>query len=351
MSKRLLSGIVRAACGFPANCMNSTSVGPHRHSLLACLAFLVVSASPGTAQEQRFITIGTAGVTGVYFPTGAAICTLVNQNRAKHGVRCAFEPTRGSISNIDRLRAGKLDFGFVQSDWQYHAFHGSVRFLEDGPFEDLRSVFSLHSETATFVVRKESGYHSFDALKGAKINVGSEGSGSAASWNALVKRLGWLEDDQKGVSNLKTSKLAEALCSGEIDGYFELIGHPANLVEETQQLCEIRLLGIEGKAIDSLLEEAPYYLKVTVPADDYGMPESVASYGAVATFVTSANMPDEIVHALVSSVFDNLEGFKQLHPALQNLSASEMASRGMEAPLHPGALKFYREQGLLPAAE
>ncbi len=314
------------------------------------LVLLVPFPHSGQAQEQRFITIGTAGVTGVYFPSGNAICRVVNQGRGQHGVRCAFEATGGSISNLERLRKGEIDFGFVQSDWLHHAFRGSSRFSDAGPFEDLRSVFSQHMETATIVVRDDSGFDNFDDLKGARISVGSSGSGSSATWNELVSRLGWSRDDRKAQSHRETSTLAEALCSGEIDAYFELIGHPANLIEETREQCGIRMIGIDGGAVDALLKVSPYYARTSVPAGTYGLAAPVATFGTVATFVTVADMSEEIVYTLMKSVFDDLDRYRQLHPALVQLSGRDMASRGMAAPLHPGALQFFREQGLLTAS-
>jgi len=318
----------------------------HLVALLGLLPFFLASAH---AQEQHFITIGTAGVTGVYYPSGGATCKIVNLSRVEHGVRCSVETTLGSISNVERIRSGEIDFGYVQSDWQHHAYFGTSAFQEAGPFEDLRSVFSLHSEVATIVVRDDSPFQEFDGLKSARVNIGSEGSGSAASWQALIQGLGWTEDDQKNVSSLKTSELAEALCSGQIDAYFELIGHPASLIEETQDQCDIRVLGIDGTAVDELLAGTPYYMRASIPAGYYGLSEPVDSFGVVATFVTSAKMPDDIVYTLVKAVFEYFDSFRRLHPALSRLEVKDMVSYKMPAPLHPGALKFYREQGLLPA--
>ncbi|GAB2182743.1 TAXI family TRAP transporter solute-binding subunit [Roseibium sp. LAB1] len=301
------------------------------------------------ADDQHFITIGTGGVTGVYYPSGGATCKIVNMTRADHGVRCSVETTLGSIANIEKIHSGEIDFGYVQSDWQHHAFLGTSAFQENGPFEDLRSIFSLHAEVATIVVREESPYREFDDLKEAKINIGSKGSGSAASWNALISRLGWTQKDQEGLEELKTSALAEALCSGRIDAYFELIGHPAALIEETQERCDIRLIGIDGEAVDKLLAEFPYYMPADIPAGLYGLAEPAESFGVIATFVTSAKMPEAIVKTLVEAVFENFDSFKRLHPALGRLTEKDMVAYKMPAPLHPGALTYFREKGLVPA--
>lgn len=324
--------------------------------LLSALVLLLAGHQAGRAADQQFVTIGTGGVTGVYYPSGGATCKIVNRSRAEHGVRCSVETTFGSISNIEKIRSGEIDFGYVQTDWQYHAYNGTSAFEKAGPFEDLRSVFSLHTEVATVVVRKESGFRTFADLKNARINVGSDGSGSAASWRALISLLGWTEADQTKLSELKTSELAEALCSEDIDAYFVLIGHPAGLIEETQERCDIRLLGIEGEALDRLLEETSYYMPASVPAALYDLDGPVPSFGVVATFVTSARMPDDIVRTMVQALLDHFDSFKRLHPALQSLTMQDMTGQDatghdMAAPLHPGALALYREMGLLPEAD
>lgn len=316
-------------------------------SFLSLGVFLALQTLPARSADQEFITIGTGGVTGVYYPVGGATCQIVNQTRAEHGVRCSVESSNGSITNIEGIKAGNLDFGFVQSDWLHHAYHGTSKFEESGPFRDFRSVFSLHKEVATVVVAADSDYQIFHDLKGARVNIGAEGSGSAATWKTLVDRLGWSETDQKQLSALKASAVADALCSGRIDAYFVLIGHPAGLIEDTKAQCGLRFLGFDGEDVNAFLEEYPYYRAVDIPVDQYGLSVPVHSFGVVATFVTSAKMPKDIVTTLVSTVYDNFDQFKKLHPALDDIARDELAVPGASVPIHKGALNFYRDKGLL----
>ena len=308
----------------------------------------VLQPQQGLASEQSFITIGTAGVTGVYYPSGSAACRLVNSRRSDHGVRCSVAATLGSIANIELIRSGDLDFGFAQSDWQHHAFLGTSVFEETGPFADLRSVFALHAEVATIIVKASSEFRSFQDLRGSRIDIGSKGSGSEASWNTLVTRLGWSDADRQGFSNRSSSELAEALCNDEIDAYFQLIGHPAALIEETMEQCDIRLIGVDSEDIAVFVEQEPYYMPASVSAGLYDLGEPTSSFGVVATIVTSAAMPDHIVAALVAAVHENFDDFSDLHPALSVLSRPDMVGEGVTAPLHPGAVKYFENQGLLP---
>lgn len=339
-----LSVFLGPASGLPNRTFSGLSL-----SLIAVLFVLGGALQPvqGLASEQSFITIGTAGVTGVYYPSGSAACRLVNRQRADHGVRCSVEATLGSIANIELIRSGNLDFGFAQSDWQHHAFLGTSVFKETGPFADLRSVFALHSEVATIAVKASSDFQSFHDLRGARIDVGSKGSGSEASWNTLVSSLGWSDADRQGFSNRSSSELADALCNDDIDAYFQLIGHPAALIEETMEQCDIRLIGVDSKDVAAIVQEEPYYMAASIPAGLYELSEPTGSFGVVATIVTSAAMPDDIVTALVAAIHENFDDFSELHPALSVLSRSDMVGEGVTAPLHPGAMKYFEDQGLL----
>ena len=160
---------------------------------LAATFALGLSAVPAAAQ-QKFLTIGTGGVTGVYYAAGGAICRLVNKDRAKHGIRCSVESTGGSVFNVNTIKAGELDLGFTQSDVQYNAIKGQSQF-KDGAVGDLRAVFSVHPEPFTLLTRKEAGIKTFADLKGKRVNVGNPGSGTRASMEELLAGLGWSMKD------------------------------------------------------------------------------------------------------------------------------------------------------------
>ena len=193
------------------------------------------------AFAEEFITIGTGGVTGVYYPTGGAICRLVNKNRKEHGIRCSVESTGGSVYNINTVRAGELEFGVAQSDWQFHAYNGSSKFKDQGPFEGLRAVFSVHPEPFTLIVRKGTGIGGFADLKGKKVNVGNPGSGQRATMEVVMDAFGIKMDDFALAAELKGSEMAQALCDGKIDAMIYTIGHPAAAVTEAATTCDVEL--------------------------------------------------------------------------------------------------------------
>ena len=298
------------------------------------------------AHAEEFITIGTGGVTGVYYPTGGAICRLVNKGRKDHGIRCSVESTGGSIYNIKTIRAGELEFGVAQSDWQYHAYNGTLKFEDDGAFEGLRAVFSVHPEPFTVVARADSGIENFQDLKGKRVNIGNPGSGQRGTMEVLMTALGWTSDDFALATELKAAEQSQALCDNQIDAMVYTVGHPSGSIQEATTACDSVLVNVSGDAVSGLVDENSYYRMATIPGGMYrGNDDETQTFGVGATFVTSDSVSEEAVYTVVKSVFENFDDFKKLHPAFANLKPEEMATAGLSAPLHAGAAKFYKEQG------
>ncbi|KZM50983.1 C4-dicarboxylate ABC transporter substrate-binding protein [Labrenzia sp. OB1] len=314
------------------------------YSVIAGAFALGMSASAATAEE--YISIGTGGVTGVYYPTGGAICRLVNKDRKQHGIRCSAESTGGSVYNINTVRAGELEFGVAQSDWQYHAYHGTSKFEDQGPFEKERSVFSVHPEPFTLIARKGSGITGFADIKGKKVNVGNAGSGQRATMEVVMDAFGMTMDDLALAAELKGSEMAQAICDGKIDAMIYTVGHPAAAITEAATTCDVEIVSVSGEPIDKLVSDNPYYRVATIPGGMYrGTDNDVNTFGVGATFISSSDVSDEVVYTVVKAVFDNFDAFKKLHPAFANLKEEEMIKDGLSAPLHPGAVKYYTERG------
>jgi len=316
-------------------------------SKVALASLLAASLGSGSAlaAEQQFVSIGTGGVTGVYYPTGGAICRLVNKNRKEHGIRCSAESTGGSIYNINTIRAGELEFGVAQSDWQYHAYHGTSKFEDQGAFKKLRAVFSVHPEPVTVIASDSSGVMQLTDIKGKRMNIGNPGSGTRGTWEVIEEALGWTRSDLKLAAEMKSAETGQAVCDGKIDAYFWLVGHPSALTQESLATCDAHLVDVKGKAIDKLVSDNSFYRKATIPAGMYNNKKDVQTFGVGATFVSSSDVSDEVVYTIVKAVFDNFDDFKKLHPAFANLKQSEMIKDALSAPLHDGAAKYYKEQG------
>ena len=322
-------------------------------NLLAVGAALIfgvaAAASGGSARaDQTFITIGTGGQTGVYYVVGQSICRLVNRNTDAHGVRCTAPSTGGSIDNINSIRSGARGMGVAQSDWQYHAYNGTSSFQDAGPFEELRAVFSVHSEPFTVVARSNSGINSFEDLKGKRVNIGNPGSGQRGTMEVVMEKLGWTLNDFALASELKAAEQAAALCDNKVDAIIYTVGHPNGSIQEATTSCDAKVIPVTGPVIDTLVEENAYYAKAIIPGGMYkGTDEDVETFGVGATFVASTATAPETVYVVVKAVFEDIDRFKRLHPAFETLDPAKMAKDNLSAPLHEGAEKYFKEAGLM----
>lgn len=307
------------------------------------------AAFAGGASETSFVTIGTGGVTGVYYPTGGAISRMVNA-KPEYGVRATVESTGGSVFNINAVLTGDLDFGIAQSDRQFQAYNGLAEWEELGPQEDLRAVFSIHPESITLIASVNSGIESVADLAGKRVNIGNPGSGQLQNSRDVLAAFGLSEDDITA-EQVRAVEAPGLLQDGRIDAFFYTVGHPnGNITEATSGAIKVRIVPIEGPEVDALLNEFSYYAASRIPASVYpsaaNTTPTVNSVGVKATLVTSANVDDDVVYAITKEVFDNFEDFKALHPAYQVLTKEEMLT-GLSAPIHPGALRYYEEAGLV----
>jgi uncharacterized protein len=304
-----------------------------------------MALATAASAEERFITIGTGGQTGVYFVVGQSICRLVNRDTPKTGLKCTAPSTGGSIANINAIKAGDMDMGVAQSDWQYHAYNGTAKF-EGDKFDKERAVFSVHSEPFNVIARNDANIATFDDLKGKRVNVGNPGSGQLATMEVVLAAKGWTMADFALASELKPAEQAAALGDNKVDAIIYTVGNPNGSIQEAVSTVEAHLVPVTGPEIDKLIADNPYYAKAVIPGGMYpGTPDDVETFGVKATFVTSADVPDDVVYEVVKAVFDNFDRFKKLHPAFENLKEEEMIKDGLSAPLHPGAIKYYKERG------
>ncbi len=314
--------------------------------LVATAAAAGFAVAAGSAGAVEFITIGTGGVTGVYYPTGQSICRLVNKGKSSHGVRCSAESTGGSVYNINTIRAGELDMGVAQSDWQYHSYNGTSKFKDQGPYKELRAVFSVHAEPVSIVARNDSGIKTVADLKDKRVNIGNPGSGTEATWGVMWGAMGMQNSDLKLTAQMKSAETPSALCDNKIDAFFWLVGNPSALNKEAATTCDVTFANLEHPAIAKLIADNPFYRWATIPGGMYrGNPNDIKTFGVGATFVSSTRASDKTVYEVVKAVFSNFKQFQKMHPAFGNLKESEMIKDALSAPLHGGAVKYYKERG------
>ena len=264
------------------------------------------------------------------------------------GFRCLVEPTAGSVENIELLLSGRIEFGIVQSDVNYRAYKGLGSFADQGANPDLRSVFSIHPEPFTVVARADAGIANFEDLAGKRVNIGNPGSGQRDTMEVLMAAMGWTNETFALASELQAAEQSQALCDNNIDAMVYTVGHPSGSIQEATTACDAVLVNVTGAAVDQLVADNPYYRVATIPGGMYrGNDADTPTFGVGATLVTSASVSDDVVYALVKSVFEDIDGFRGLHPAFANLDPKQMANDGLSAPLHPGAERYFREAGLI----
>lgn len=315
-------------------------------SVLMAISMLV-SVSEATA-STKYISVGTGGITGVYYPAGGAICRLLNRGRKEHGIRCSVESTGGSVSNLNAIRNGAIDFGIVQSDWQYHAYNGTGFFSDQKPFKELRSVFSLYTETFTIAVLDKSDIKKLDDIVGKRVNFGPQGSGMYATMEVLMAAKGWTKSTFSNITYLQPAEQPKALCDGKIDVMIYAAGNPNGVLQEATQTCKTRILNVDKETVDKLIKSNSFYVKATIPGGIYaGNPNNIETFGVKAGVVTSEKISADVVYNMTKAVFENFDNFKTLHPVFSSLKKEDMIKEGNSASIHSGALRYFREAGLL----
>ncbi len=302
------------------------------------------------AKDAKFITIGTGGVTGTYYPTGGAICRMMKEKKTDTGIKCSVESTGGSVYNVNTIKAGELDFGISQSDTAYQAYNGEGKFKE-APVKELRSVMAIYPELLALVVRKDAGIASLMDVKGKKINVDVPGSGTRMTAEEVFKASGISTDDLALANELKSSEGPTMLKDKKVDGYFGMFGHPTANIKDAANSVDIALVPIDGEGVDKLVAEKPYYAKGTISASFYkGIEKDVPSIGVKAVLVTSEKMPDNAVTALTEAILDNFDEFKESHPAYKTITKESLLD-GLAVPQHPAAKAVFEAKGIAAAGD
>ena len=320
-------------------------MGRFRLAVLAvCLAGgLAVAGAPARAAQD--LLFGGGAVTGVYFKAVLYACNIVNKvSDGKYN--CIGRPGLGSVFNVNAVSRGLLDFGIVQSDVNFEAFAGQGEW-EGKPVENLRSLFSLHSETVLLVTRAATSICSVEDLRGQSVNLGNPGSGARVNAEQVLELYGIDIENDIRPEGLQQNEASQALIEGRIDAFFYTVGNPAIAIEDIANAVDIRIVPIDSDAVRAFVEERPYFVMTQVPGGVYrGVDQDVATFGVKATVVTRAGLSDEIVADFVSMVFENLDELRESYPVFQGLDPATMME-GLSAPLHPAAEAWFQQHGLL----
>ena len=320
---------------------------------LAWMATLLVAitALPVGAPAADLI-IGTGATAKVHTSVGRAICRLIQKSNP--GTTCDVASIEGRdasepIAVLSEVRNNAIEIGIVQSDWQYYAFQGTgpVQFM-DIKFDNLRSLFSLHGALFTVVVRRDAGIESLDDLTGKRVNIGNPGSSQRAIMDMVMEAKGWTQNSFQLADELSDAEQLLALCHNRVQAVVTVVSHPDERTAKALELCDAKIIAVSGNGIDKLVADNRYLASSEVPMGVYvDSKVLIPTFGVMVTAVTSADLDDQSAYRVVKTVFDNLEYMKRLHTALGNLLPGRMISAGLSAPLHPGAVRYFRENGMM----
>lgn len=296
-------------------------------------------------RDDKVFKIGTGTISGTYYPIGNVMCKLVNRDKKSLGLRCVTETSQGSLENLNKIKSAAFDFAIVQSDWQESAYEG-VGIFKDKRMEKLRFVMSLHTEAFTIIVRNDAQLKTLKDLLGKVVNIGSEGSGTRATWNELMQVKGWARGAFKGLTEYKLMEQPEALCNGDVDALVISTGHPTEMITDVSRLCEVKILELKDDDINRLVASNPEFSVAMIPGGIYaGIPNAIETFGVKATLLASTDVSDEIVYKVTKQIFTNLSTLRAANPMLSSLEVKKMITEGRTAPFHPGAIRYYREMG------
>jgi len=301
-----------------------------------------------TGNKNTHLFLGTGSVQGVYFPIGGVICRLLNRHKSKHRIRCSLESTGGSVYNLKELRKGSFDLVFAQSDWQFHAYHGSSTFEKEGSNQELRAVFALEADPIVLLVTRQSDVQTFNDLAEHTVSFGYTRSLQHRIMDDFLKVKGWTYKNFKEVRPMSDTKQVKQLCNGQIEAALLLSSSLNDNLASLESDCRIRMVPISGKEVTEVIQTHPYYrvgklLKGMHPELD----KNLVSFGIGATFVASESTSPKAIYHVVKEVVENFRDFKSLHPSLAALDKDELSHAGISIPLHPGAVRYYKEARLL----
>jgi TRAP transporter TAXI family solute receptor len=309
------------------------------------------AGTPGSGFAADMV-IGTGSEARVHYAVARSICRQI-QKRAQGGT-CEVLLIEGQdapepLAVLGSVRDAAIEVGLVRSDWQYHAFKGTgpAEFV-DVNFDSLRSLFSLYNEPFILIARRDSGINTLDDLAGKRVNIGNPGSGPRVIMEMVMKTKGWTRKSFQLVDELPQSEQSLALCHNRVQAIVASGSHPNPEISKTIRLCDAKVIAVSGPDIDKLVAANRFFSTTEIAAGTYaGMSSPVKTFGITVTAVSSADIDDDTAYAVVRTVFDNLNEIKGLHRALGNLLPGRMMTDGLSAPLHPGAVRYFQEKGMM----
>ena len=311
------------------------------------LVVAIASFAVSSDAKRIFVTTVTGSTGGTYYPVGTIFSTLWNGKLSEMGVVASAQSSGGSVENLNMLKGGEAQLGIAMANLTLFAHNGEGKF-ENNQFENVRFITALWPDVTQFVVTEASGINSLADFKGKSLNVGGAGSGTEYSCRVILDSVAGLSFDDIRAEHLGYFEASSAMQNGQLDGMNAEGGIPTSAVSEIfASKTNVKLLPFSDEDYHKIHEVAPYYGQFTIPAGLYAnSDEDVKTVGIMSTLICSADLDEELVYNLVKAIYENREEIAGSHKALENVTL-ENALKGLPpVPLHPGAVKYYKEKGL-----
>jgi TRAP transporter TAXI family solute receptor len=316
-------------------------------SVVAAGLLSAVALAPApAAQPRRVVTIAAGSVDGVYYPIAGAISRITSDTRSLN-IRATVEPSGGSLANVQLMRAGEADFALLQNDVAYYAFNGiTLEPFVGKPVKSMAGVFSVYPEAVHFIATHASGVKSVRDLKGKRVAFGPQGSATEQNALQVLAVHGVAEGDLTGSVRVSFTAAVDQLKAGAVDAAFFSIAVGAPVIADALASGKLSLISVGASAIEALVQKYPFYTIDEIPANTYkNQDREVVVPAVMAMLVARSSLPEDLVYRFTKAVFDNLPQFHSAHAAARNLTL-QTALVGMALPLHPGAERFFKEQGI-----
>jgi TRAP transporter TAXI family solute receptor len=317
--------------------------------------FLVVALLAGAlaappvllAQQRRLVTIASGWVVGVYYPLAGAMSRIA-YNAKGLNVRVTVESSGASVANAQHIAGGDADFALLQNDIAHYAYNGTTLTAFTGkPVKNLGGMFTIYPELVQIVATQASGVKSVADLKGKRVVLGPQGSGTEQNALQVLEAYGIKEADLGKAERIDAAAAADQIKDGRVDAAFFTTGLGSAVIVDTFISGKAVMVPIGGAEGEALKKKYPFYTLEKVPANTYkGQDREIATPAVMAMMVARTELPEDLVYNFTKAIFDDLKQFHAAHAAAKSLTL-ETAQNGMPIPLHPGAQRFFKEKGLV----
>ncbi|MCQ2589603.1 MAG: TAXI family TRAP transporter solute-binding subunit [Treponema sp.] len=313
-------------------------------SIAASILFAaVLLAGCSKANANKDYILATGGTGGTYYPFGGAIANIWNTKIDNMNVTA--QATGASAENLRLINKGEAEFATVQNDVMDYAYNGTDMFAGE-KLTNLATIGTLYPEVIQIAVSKDSGIKSVADFKGKRISVGDAGSGVEFNAKQILEGYGLTFEDIKK-SNLSFKESAEGIQNGTLDGCFITAGVPNAALQELAFTTGLVLIPVTGNEANAVINKYSYYTATTIPGGTYkGTDEDTPALAIKATLAVSASLDEDTVYEMTKALFENLQELGNAHAKGKEVSAAS-AVTGVSVPFHPGAVKYYKEIGLM----